>query len=188
MEEHQIYHRHRYICIRYIEYRTEEVVVVVHQERQPARHVVPLEQREVEHINHLAHQECAVTLAQRSHRERCRGCEDHSVEHRVDQITHRTCKNQRQTNNHTARRASLGTVQVVDVVAQTANHHYAEQAQQQLAPVYCARRVELHTEGRTVVLHKVEVEPRQDLYRLVQAHRGFDPHLDDLVQHHKDED
>ena len=67
MEEHQIYHRHRNVRIGQVEYRPEEVVVVIHQERQPARHAVPLEEREVEHIDHLTHQERAVSLAQRGY-------------------------------------------------------------------------------------------------------------------------
>ena len=43
VESAQIYHRHRNIGVGKVEDSTEEVVVVIHQERQPVGYVVPLE-------------------------------------------------------------------------------------------------------------------------------------------------
>ena len=182
MEEQQIDHCARDISVGQIENRAEEVVVVIDQEREPLGAAVPLEEREVEHIDHLTHQECAVTLAQRRHREGCRGGEDHAVEHRIDQITNRTGKNQRQADEYAARGATLGACEVVDVVTQRTDHHHAEEAQHQLAPVDSATHFESHTERRAAVLDKVEVEPREDLDRLVEAHRGLNPNFQDLVE------
>ena len=175
MEEQQIYHRHRDVCVGQVEYRTEEVVVVVYKERQPVGHAIPLEEREVEHIDHLTHQECAVTLAECSNGERRRSREYHSVEHRIDEITHRAGQNQCQAHNHTTRRLALGAVEVVNIVTQKSNHHHAKEAEQELAPVDCARCVELHTECCAVVLHEVKVEPGQNLDALVKSHRCFNP-------------
>ena len=115
-------------------------------------------QWEVEHINHLTHQECAVTLAQRRHREGCRGGEDHAVEHRIDQITYRTGQNQRQADKYAARGATLGACEVVDVVTQRTNHHHAEEAQHQLAPVDSATHFESHTECRAAVFRIRQVQ------------------------------
>ena len=67
LEQDHIDRRHADIGVGKVEYRAKEIVVVIHQKVQPARHAIPLEQWEVEHIHHLAHQERTVTLAKCCH-------------------------------------------------------------------------------------------------------------------------
>ena len=56
LEQQQISRRNADVRISEVENRTKEVVVVINQETQPARHTIPLKQREIEHIHHLTHQ------------------------------------------------------------------------------------------------------------------------------------
>ena len=47
VEQQEVNHRHRDITIREVEDRTKEVVVAIHQEREPLRAAVALEEGEV---------------------------------------------------------------------------------------------------------------------------------------------
>ena len=80
VENQQIDNRTRDIGIGEVEDCPEEVVVVIDEKTKPIGYAIPLKQWEVEHIYNLAHQERAVTLAQRGHRKRSRGCENHTIE------------------------------------------------------------------------------------------------------------
>ena len=56
VENEQIDCRYTDVGVGQVEYRSKEIVVVVHQKIEPRWHVVPLEEWEVEHIDHLTHQ------------------------------------------------------------------------------------------------------------------------------------
>ena len=118
MEYQQIDHCARYIGIGQVEYRAKEVVVVVHKEVQPTWYAIPLEQREVEHIDNLAHHKGAVALAKRGYRRGCRSSKNHTIEHRVDKISYCARQYHSQSDNDTFGSTLLAAIKEDNVVAQ----------------------------------------------------------------------
>ena len=127
VEQQEVNHRHRDITIREVEDRTEEVVVAIHKEREPLRTTVPLEEGEVEHIDHLAHHKAGIRATEMGNGHRRRGREAEAIEGRVEDVTHSTCQHQRQADQHTLR-GLLEAIQVVDQVGNTARGRNTEQA------------------------------------------------------------
>ena len=60
-DEHN--YRYRDVGVGEIEYRPEEIVVFVDEEREPLRDALPAEQREVEHVYDFAHEKRGVAIA-----------------------------------------------------------------------------------------------------------------------------
>ena len=84
------------IGIGQVEDGSEKVVVAVHQEVQEPRYTVPLEEREIEHVDDLAHHESGVVSAEMCDRIGRRLREEQPVESAVDDIAQGTGHNQRQ--------------------------------------------------------------------------------------------
>lgn len=79
---------------------TEENKVITSYKRHPVR-PVGIDNREIEHIDHLAMQPVGISLPQRNPRSnlRMRALAEYlSIEHTVDDVTHCTSQNQGKTN------------------------------------------------------------------------------------------
>ena len=102
---------------------------------------------------------------------RCPG-EYQAVEHRVDHVADGSCGD----DSHQQDISTAGSLlnQLYDVVAQPDDGHQTEQTEEQLVD-------EGHAEGHAVVLDVVNLEPRGNLYRVVEGHGGLDPDFDNLV-------
>ena len=181
VEQQEVNHRHRDITIREVEDRTKEVVVAIHQEREPLRTTVPLEEGEVEHIDHLAHHKAGIRATEMGHGHRRRGREAEAIEGRVEDVTHGTCQNQRQADQYPLG-GILAAVEVVDQVGDTARSHDAEDAQQELAPIVAVAGHQTHAERSTRIFDKAELEPiGEDRDPLAECKVGLDPNLEHLV-------
>ena len=166
LKQKQIDDCHRDVGIGQIEDRAEEIVVAVDQKPQQAGYAVPLEQREIEHVDHFAHHKPGVVPPELSLRVGRRFGEDQSVECAVEDVAHGAGEDQREADDH-----SLGRVLA-----------FGAEAQQQLAPVEASARGDVHAEGRAVVLDEPQLEPvGEDDDRLVEVHMGLDPDFERLV-------
>ena len=144
--------------------------------------VAPLEEREVEHIDHLAHHKWCVRAAKLRYVRwrRCR--EEQTVECAVDDVAECTSDYQRQPHNHT--HGCLLADEIVGVVAQATHQHKAEERERQLAPIKSPLRGYLHTECSAIILDKEELKPIGNNHnRLSEVHRGLDPNLERLIRH-----
>ena len=190
LKQKQIDYGNGDVGIGQIEDRPEEVVVAVDQKAQDARHAVPLEERKVEHVDHLAHHESGVVAAQVCDRRGGRFREDQPVEGAVEDVAQRSGDDERQPDEDTRRGfAPLVAQQVADQPAQPDDHRDAKEPQQQLAPVESARCGDVHAEGGAVVLDEAQLEPvGKDDDRLVEVHVGLDPDLERLVRNEQQQD
>ena len=100
MEQQQVDYRHRDVRIGQIENGSEEIVVAVDQKAQEPRYIVPLKQREIEHVDDFSHHEPCVMAAEMGNRIGRRFGEQQSVECAVENVAHRSGENQRQTDDH----------------------------------------------------------------------------------------
>ena len=181
VENQQIDHRNRDITVREVEDRTEEVVVAIHQEREPLRTTVPLEEGEVEHIDHLAHHKAGIRATEMGHAHRRRGREAEAIEGRVEDVAHCACQDQRQADQH-ALGGLLKAIQVVDQVGDTARGRNTEQAQNQLTPIVAVARHQTHAERGTRIFDEAQLKPiGKDRDPLSEREVGLDPNLKHLV-------
>ena len=170
------------IGIGQVEDGSEKVVVAVHQEVQEPRYTVPLEEREIEHVDDLAHHESGVVSAEMCDRIGRRLREEQPVESAVDDIAQGTGHNQRQADDDPLGGVFAFVDEVVHQPADESDHDDPEDAQQQLAPVEASARGDVHAEGRAVVLDEPQLEPvGEDDDRLVEVHVGLDPDFERLV-------
>ena len=126
LEKQQVNDRYRYICVRQVEDRTEEVVVGIDQESEQAGHTVPLEKREIEHIDHFAHHERGVVTAQMGDGRGGTGRKDHSVEGAVEDVAQCSGEDQGHSDDDAFRCASF--YEAVNQIPQHADHGDAEHA------------------------------------------------------------
>ena len=183
LEQQQIDHRHRNIGIGKVKDRPEEVVVVIDQERQKIGAAIPAEEREVEHIDHLTHHRIGIVAAKVCHGERGRFREDQPIEGRVEDVAHRTGKDQ-----CAADQDPLGCVLLARKAHHDPRNHGreddAEDPQRQLAPIVALARSNAHTKCRARVFDEAQLEPiGADDDRLAQREVGFDPDFECLVGH-----
>ena len=182
MKQKQIDYSDGDVGIRQIEDGAEKVVVAVDQKAQQARHAVPLKQREIEHVDHLAHHEAGVMSPEVRHGVGCRFGEDQSVKGAVEDVAHGSGEDQRQSHDHSLGRILSLAGEVVHQPADESDHHDPEDSQQQFAPVEAAARGDVHAEGRAVVLDEPQLEPVGDDHdRFVEVHVGLDPDFERLI-------
>ena len=182
LKQKQIDYGYGDVGVGQIEDGAEKVVVAVYQEAQQARHAIPLEQRKIEHVNHLAHHESGVMAPELRHGVGRRFGKDHSVEGAVEDVAHGSGEDQRETRDHPLGRILALAGEVVHQPADESDHHDPEDAQQQLAPVEAAARGDVHAEGRAVVFDEPQLEPvGHDHDRFVEVHVGLDPDFESLV-------
>jgi len=182
LKQKQIDDCHRDVGIGQIEDRAEEIVVAVDQKPQQAGYAVPLEQREIEHVDHFAHHKPGVVPPELSLRVGRRFGEDQSVECAVEDVAHGAGEDQREADDHSLGRVLAFGAEVVHQPADESDHDDPEDAQQQLAPVEASARGDVHAEGRAVVLDEPQLEPvGEDDDRLVEVHMGLDPDFERLV-------
>lgn len=99
LKQKQIDNGHGDIGIGQVEDGPEKVVVAVHQEVQEPRYTVPLEEREIEHVDDLAHHEPGVVPAEMCDRIGRRLREEQPVERAVDDVAERSRHDQRQADD-----------------------------------------------------------------------------------------
>lgn len=186
LEEQQVDGGNRNVDIGQVEDGSEEVAAAVDQEVEPRRAVCPVEEREVEHIDHLPHQEGGIGAAEFGHLRRG-GCrEDQSVEGAVEDVADGSGQHQRQADNGT--RGGLHADQAVDEPNQEAAQPHAEEAQGDLSPIHRSAFGDLHAEGGTVVFDEAQLEPVGDEDDgLVDGQVGLDPDLQCLVGYDQQE-
>ena len=112
LEQKQINDCNRDICVGQIEDRAEEVIVAVDQESQHTRHAVPLEQREIEHVDDLSHHESGVVAAEFGDGIGRRLREQQPVAGAIDDVAQGAGQNQRQTHEYSAGRVGAAAGQV----------------------------------------------------------------------------
>ena len=176
------------IGIGQVEDGPEKIVVAVHQEVQEPRYAVPLEEREIEHVDDLAHHEPGVVSAEMCDRIGRRLREEQPVERAVDDVAERSRHDQRQADDDSLGGVFAFVEEVVHQPADESDHDDPEDAQQQLAPVEASARGDVHAEGRAVVLDEPQLEPvGEDDDRLVEVHVGLDPDLECLIRDEQDQ-
>ena len=79
------------------------------------------------HIYNLTHKETSILRI-----------EEQTIKHRVYHISYGSCKNKHRTSDNTHRRSITALQEVADALYQTTNHHYTEDAQNKLSPIYSA--------------------------------------------------
>ena len=111
-----------------VEDRAEEIVVAVDQKPQEARHAVPLEQREIEHVDDLAHHEAGVVAPECGDgvRRRCR--EQQSVECAVEDVAHGAGEDQGQSDDNASGRILAVVYQAADEPCYASGQRDAEDA------------------------------------------------------------
>ena len=182
LKQKQIDCRHGDIGIGQVEDGAEEIVVAVHEELQQARYAVPLKQREIEHIDDLAHHETGVMASELRHGEGSRFGEYEPVEGAVEDVAQRPGDDQRQADEYAFGCVSACPVKVHHEPTDGSHHRDPEDAQHQLSPVETAPRGDVHAESRPVVFDEAQLEPvREDDDRLVEVHVGLDPDFERLV-------
>ena len=188
LKQKQIDYGYGNVGVGQIEDGAEKVVVAVHQEVQEPRYTVPLEEREIEHVDHFAHHKPGVVPPELSHRVGRRFGEDQSVECAVEDVAHGAGEDQREADDHSLGRVLAFGAEVVHQPADESDHDDPEDAQQQLAPVEASARGDVHAEGRAVVLDEPQLEPvGEDDDRLVEVHVGLDPDLECLIRDEQDQ-
>lgn len=151
------------IGIGQVEDGSEKVVVAVHQEVQEPRYTVPLEEREIEHVDDLAHHESGVVSAEMCDRIGRRLREEQPVESAVDDIAQGTGHNQRQADDDPLGGVFAFVDEVVHQPADDPDHHDPENPEQEFPPVEPAFGVDVHPEGRAVIFDEAQLEPvRED--------------------------
>ena len=172
-------------CIGEVKDRGEEHAVLTGVDGHPRRHV-PFDEREVEHIDHLAVEELtvAISIGLEVCNLRIRWCvEDESVEEAVDDVARCSCRDERKADDITCWSSVLYLA--VDEPSDEDDCHDAEKCEEELAAP------EFPSEGHAVVLHEDEAEPAGDFDALPQIHARLDTDLDDLVNdkngHEKDD-
>ena len=175
IEEQQCHDAARDGCIGKVEDGGEEHAVLSGVDGHPCGHV-PFDEGEVEHIDHLAVEEFAVAISvghELCHLRIGWVVEDESVEHAVDDVACRSCRDEGEADDVPRRSSALDFA--VDEPSDEAYRHDAEEGEEEFpAP-------EFPTERHAVVLHKQEAEPAGDLDALSQMHARLDIDLDDLV-------
>ena len=189
LKNKQIDYGYRDVGIRQIEDRSEEVVVAVDQKPQQPRHTVPLEQREVEHVDDLPHHEPGVMASELRDGVGRRFGENQPVEGAVEDVAHGSGEDQRQPDDHAFGRFRAFPDQVQEQPSDESDHHDAEESQKQFAPVEAAAGVDVHAECGSVVLDEPQLEPvGADRDRLVEVHVGLDPDFERLIRNEQQDD
>ena len=151
------------IGIGQVEDGSEKVVVAVHQEVQEPRYTVPLEEREIEHVDHFAHHKPGVVPPELSHRVGRRFGEDQSVECAVEDVAHGAGEDQRQADDDPLGGVFAFVDEVVHQPADDPDHHDPENPEQEFPPVEPAFGGDVHPEGRAVIFDEAQLEPvRED--------------------------
>lgn len=170
------YDAYTYTGVGEIEHRTEEHKLVTAPKRHPFR-PCGNDNRKIEHINNLAHQERSVAMAERNevrHIIRRRRIEYESVEHAVDKVAYRPGKNKRKAYN--PQHTHLPAQQSGQIPAQRDNGDDTEYAKNRLV-YHC------HAKRHTVVFDKAYVKPVGNPYALVKAHPGLHGYFYPLVDY-----
>lgn len=184
-EEDQIENGYGDVAVGDVEDRTEENEVAAADPRHP---VGPgrFDDREVEHVHHLAVQERGVAASlgeERGDGMRSRFGKDQSVEGAVDHVADGAGQNQRKADDHAL--GGRAVDQPVGVPGDQDDGGNADQAEEEFAPF----AAELHAEGCARVLDEVDLEPvTEDGNALVERHVEFDDELDDLVDEQEQDD
>lgn len=158
----------------------EEDELIPSPEREPVR-VEALDDREIEHVHHLAVQEAAVApLGGHEPGNLVKGAfaEDHPVKGAVDDVAQGTGQDQGYAE-HEPRR--LVTADHADQVPSDGDHREdPENAQGDLAKL----ATEFHSEGHPFIFSEMENEPiaeDRDLASGADEHAGLDPDLECLI-------
>ena len=157
----------------------EEDEVLAAHKRHPRR-PVELEQREVEHVHHLAIQPAGIALAQGYQRGNAGARafrEQDTVEDAVNDVAHRPGENQRHAGNVAF--LEVGPDEQQDVPDDEAREHQSRQRLHGLGH-------DLHAESHSLVLDEGYVEPVGDADAFAVVHVGLHGYLDNLVQHDGD--
>ena len=167
LEDEQVDNSARDIGVGDIEYSAEEVAIMTHKEAEEVGGVLPLEERQMYHVDNPACEEaCALLL------------DKEAIEGTVDHIAYGTGEDKHRTDNNTLRHLRALVDKVAYAVDKSANHHHTEEAQHNLAAI----AAELHAEGEAWILDIAEVEPWKDLYRLAHMKMGVHEDFHHLVE------
>ncbi len=190
LKQKQIDGRNRNISIGQIENRTEEIIMAVDQKTQYVRHAIPLKQREIKHIHHLAHHETGVMSAELRHFVGGRFRKDQSVESAVQDVAQGSGQNERQSEDNAGRRLFLFVAHhAANQPDEETDQSDAKQSERQFSPIESAGGRQVHSERGSVVLDEPQLEPiRKDDDRFVECHVGFDPDFQGLVGNEQDDD
>ena len=164
-----------------IEHGAEEHEVAAADQRHPFGPRSD-DDREVEHVNHLTHEERGVARAE-GHEIRHvigrRGVEDKAVEHAVNQIAGGPGQYKRETRQ--PKRARPEPHLPAEIPAQPPYCRHAEQAEHDLID-------ERQAEGHAVVLDEADVKPVSHPYAFMQVHPSFNLNLYHLVNDQQQQD
>ena len=134
--------------------RAEENKVITSYKRHPVR-PVGIDNREVEHIDHLAMQPVGISLPQWNPRSNLRMstlAEYLSIEHTVDDVTHCAGQNQGKTNQVTILHLVRPFHQFHQIDRNQYSSHDTEKRQEQFGK-------NLQTKSHTVVFRKIDIKP-----------------------------
>ena len=147
--------------------------------------ILPLEEWEVEHIHHFTHHKWCVRATELSQLRRRRFREYYAVEGAIEEISERTCYDERKTDKYAHR--YFATNERMDIVAQTTNHGNAEYRECEFSPIEAVGGY-LHAECCAVVLDKEEFKPRENLYLLTIEHICLNPNFEYLISYEQHDD
>lgn len=165
------------VGVRQIEYRAEENEMFTPPYRQP-RWEMPLDEREIEHVDDPSVQEGSIPAffrEQRGHLVKT-AVEDQTVEQAVDDVPDGTAADHRESAQHPRGRMALE--QPGDIPADDPHGGDAEEAQEHLPELPLP---EFHAERHAVVFHEEKAEPVEHHDFFPQHQVGLDPYLYRLV-------
>ena len=106
------------------------------------------------------------------HTERCRGIEDESIEHGIEDVSHCTGKNHRQHDD--VSRGVFLLEHLPNIPSDSGDGYKTEKTEHQFIE-------EGHAIGHTIVFDKADVEPIGDVNRLTKTEMGLDLNLNNLI-------
>ena len=179
MKKEQCYDSHTDAGISKIEDGAEEDEMLSAPDWQP-RWPIPFHEGEIEHIHYPALHQTVIACPPRHefcyHGSR-RIVEDHAVEEAVDNVSCRSCQDEREADDESD--GFTPTTDDTHEIPQQDRHSYdAETGEQLLVHQFHAKR-------HATVLCEQDIEPVGHMYALVEIHARLDSYLDDLVNHQR---